>query len=324
MPGSLMKRRREANGLFICDICHFQMRFKDKIMNHVNGHIGNREYCCFTCEKECVQKGDLMRHMILHDAQQKTKARPKKSVRVQCFDCSKELDKSILTSHRRDKHNDGAYKCDICSLSFKRIDNMSSHFREWHIRSEDSRNCPKCGKIFKSHKLLRQHITRGCIDVKLSNDVDINCFDCENKKFTSFLALRLHRSGTHKEGDATVCDLCEKIFNLKSVLSHHIRQKHSLIRFTCSECAKTFKSYQCLTHHRDYVHSEIVESCSKCGLKFKSRIALSAHDRSAHRDRTRILKICDECNRTVLHKHLASHFQVHHLQKDSLLTSSSF
>ena len=74
------------------------------------------------------------------------------------------------------------------------------------------------------------------------------------------------------------CDVCSKVFTLKSSLMRHIASMHKNENFDCTLCKKSFKRKDCFRRHQLYIHCKTYEvSCSKCEKKFARKDNLNKH-----------------------------------------------
>ena len=74
------------------------------------------------------------------------------------------------------------------------------------------------------------------------------------------------------------CDICSKVFTLKSSLMRHITSAHNNESYDCILCKKSFKRKDCLRRHQLSIHSRTYEvSCSKCEKKFARTDNLKKH-----------------------------------------------
>ena len=126
------------------------------------------------------------------------------------------------------------YSCDICNLSFKYLNSLTSH-KNIHQTLADNR-CGICGVSFTDRKLYLRH------------------------------------SFEHADEPFVECDICSKRFFKENHLSEHIKS-HMTYYVDCDLCKKTIKKGQ-LKQHIDHVHSEDQRQffCTHCNKAFTSKL----------------------------------------------------
>lgn len=87
---------------------------------------------------------------------------------------------------------------------------------------------------------------------------------------------RIHR-------DIFVCDICERVFFSKAMLTYHLNLTHKFRRRTvpCPKCAKSVTCLQASIHFEGHMLASVY-SCPICFLKFNARKDLHSHVRSYH------------------------------------------
>lgn len=134
---------------------------------------------------------------------------------------------------------------------------------------------------------------RHIIWLGIAND-NSNVTLCKTK-FKSKIQIRFHILGLHDpNGKRFKCNLCDKTFVKKSLVTRHQEETHLKIRnFMCSECGKAFSHEGCgkrftkkgqLTEHMRIHTGNKPYYCSidGCNRRFAYRIDLKRHKFSAH------------------------------------------
>lgn len=103
---------------------------------------------------------------------------------------------------------------------------MSRHVNEAH-------NCEMCGKIFKSHRNLYDHIRR-----VHTREKKHTCTHC-GIKFIQKYMLSVHLR-THTGVRPYKCELCEKTFIRSDSLKEHMATHGPRTVHTCTKCSKKF------------------------------------------------------------------------------------
>ncbi|XP_019772472.2 zinc finger protein 91 isoform X2 [Dendroctonus ponderosae] len=146
-------RKHQKNRPFACTICHKSFVFKQGLDRHMGSeHSGDKPFKCNYCDAAFSSTIRLTRHITTHAG-----LRP-----YPCKICSRTfLLSHHLTRHMRSHYEKqpeealGRHKCDICSMSFKRKDNLINHSL---IHSMVNLRCAICYTAFDNVNLVRDHI----------------------------------------------------------------------------------------------------------------------------------------------------------------------
>ena len=116
--------------------------------------------------------------------------------------------------------------------------------------------------------------------------------------------------------DMFSCEMCGILYGSLKQLKSHMWSKHKKgeEKFQCSECEKQFIHQYELNKHK-FKHIEASFMCEFCEQKFKRRAALVRHYEQIHKQTSRPLLKCPECDATFsqqyhLTRHLSSHTNV--------------
>ncbi|CAG9310022.1 unnamed protein product [Blepharisma stoltei] len=85
----------------------------------------------------------------------------------------------------------------------------------------DEVECPTCGKFFKGHKGLQQHIGKA----HSSKEKGVTCSIC-HKTFKHQHALTFHDRQVHQKATRVTCGICGASVYNKYMLSKHISKQH--------------------------------------------------------------------------------------------------
>lgn len=110
-----------------CNYCEASFTSAIKLMRHITSHAGLRPYPCKICGRTFLLSHHLTRHMRSHYAAKSPLATPV-----------------------------GQYKCDVCSMSFRRKDSLINHSA---IHSMVNLKCVICNTAFQNAKQVKDHIT---------------------------------------------------------------------------------------------------------------------------------------------------------------------
>lgn len=170
--------------------------------------------------------------------------------------------------------------------------------------------CERCNKNFTSKSLLSAHIANNCSDAA---NRDRQCPYC-GKQFRSAATLENHKR-VHTREKPFTCDLCAKPFRTKGNLLEHKRVHNNSLwlikndskltgdtaeaaaaaavgcsagvaggdrRFQCTYCAKPFRTYTALLNHERVHTREKPFECSVCGKCFRTKSNLTEHMKGCH------------------------------------------
>ena len=119
--------------------------------------------------------------------------------------------------------------------------------------------CLKCGKLFKSESILKQHFLRSGHGKVIKND-----------------DVQKSQSSKKREKEKVCCELCGKEFLFLSLLNSHINNVHEKDQ-TCHSCEKTFSRKYFQEHVKIYHKKEREMMCEICSKLFSQRKHLKTH-----------------------------------------------
>jgi KRAB domain-containing zinc finger protein len=156
--------------------------------------------------------------------------------------------------------------------------------------------CEQCNKNFTSKSQLSAHIGNNC-----SEGADRQCPYC-GKQFRSVATLENHKR-VHTREKPFTCELCGKAFRTKGNLLEHKRVHNNSLclvkndakmtdrdavaggcdqRFQCTYCSKPFRTYTALLNHERVHTREKPFECSVCGKCFRTKSNLTEHMKGCH------------------------------------------
>ena len=163
--------------------------------------------------------------------------------------------------------------------------------------------------LFNSNEELeldeKYHEVLDYLDIKSS-------FECSKSKSTAVGTA----ATTHIKH---VCQFCDKSFNLKKLLSRHVRTFHSENPFKCNQCGRLCRNQSELNIHQRVHTKERPHKCTQCRRSFTQVSHLNEHTKNIHYgpdDATSGKNICEICglilsSKGAVQRHMKQHEDVH-------------
>uniref|UniRef100_A0A336LQT5 CSON011197 protein n=1 Tax=Culicoides sonorensis TaxID=179676 RepID=A0A336LQT5_CULSO len=179
------------------------------------------------------------------------------------------------------------FGCDNCGQRFPSETHLKEH-RDLN-NCNSSLKCEVCELNFSSKKSLRRHYSSTThiskikdIKTETSTSIELPSFVCNqcSKSFSRADQLKAHAKSHEKTEEKYQCDICSKVYHLKSVLKEHILNHTGASKALCSFCGKSFTSKANLKQHILRHTQTKTFKCSTCEKMFVSKGELQSHSRT--------------------------------------------
>ena len=195
----------------------------------------------------------------------------KKSTDVVTKKGSRGAFKSQLYGLRRPAPKDRSYKCKICDITKRSMEDLNDH----HRRRHGKQTCEVCGKQFNLATTLAHHMYSHFPRKFQCERCDFHC------RFQSELDTHMI---THRENPSYQCmyPKCGRWFKCKGELTLHI-EVHNKLWYDCSKCDFSTKLVKYLKEHEKSHKNELPYSCNLCGQWFLWRSGVKRHKEKDHK-----------------------------------------
>ena len=269
----LKEKHFDENGeKAVCDLCGKNFSNLHKLKSHREiVHEGIKKFSCTTCGKSFSSQQAQIKHQKgIHEGSLK---------KQMCTICGKELSIGGMVHHMKTIHcEDRNELCKFCGKSFKLLSTLKSHIKTVHegVKQICKHKCKLCDKAFGSESKLNDHISG--IHEGIKNHICSHC----GAAYASLNGLEFHIRAKH-EGQAYNCEKCDKSFNTRIYLKHHIETVHEGKRkYNCEYCGKTFAHKEGMNCHIKTVHEGIRYQCDYCDKSFTQLPNLKKHVNDSH------------------------------------------
>lgn len=185
------------------------------------------------------------------------------------------------------------YLCDLCGIKIKFRKNIENHMKENHLKK--IYKCNHCSESFKSRNNLYHH-SQQIHGIK--TQVVFEKFSCDvcDRKFDMKSMLKQHKL-SHEDIRPQVCDICNASFKSVGNMRRHLSCHNETKNYLCDLCSKSFKSKMSLKVHKETVHADmkVYVNCRYCKAIVQER-NLKIHEYQQHTDKGKEKPFsCAEC-----------------------------
>ena len=263
---------------FFCDYCDRIFFTKKQLVTHIKAvHANIKNYVCHLCEKQFGAKYSLDIHLqsSIHVGTQN----------IQCESCGRNFThQRNLNYHIKYIHSgkEKNHHCNFCSRKYRSPSDLRKHIKHIHEnprKKGGSKQCDSCGKVFKHHHLMKNHIEIAHEGLK-----KYSCNSCD-KKYASNDSLQRHINFIHKGIKKYKCESCDKTFAKKlSLINHQDSIHNGIVQHICELCDKSFYSKHNKKFHIDTVHKRLKNyKCQLCEKSFTANPFLRYHTDKVHK-----------------------------------------
>lgn len=298
----------------ICGVCMRIFSGVPELRAHVTErHPPSAEatgICCDVCGRQYAERSKMLRHRRVHNVTDIVPAAVhvvKRKDDLICAACPQLTFERLeeIAEHRRSVHQ--LFVCDLCPKFYNGNNHLWKHVSKQH-KGDPNVTCGLCLRTSASRAHLERHKIKYHSDplAKFINRTSADPVD---------VVPEIHK-----------CDLCAKIFRIRSLLNKHLKSCKGVKSvapkiqpvngvFPCSKCSKVFEQQGVLTKHMRNSHVvHFCEACDDCEPKigFDSKSDLLDHIRAEHADDPELVCDVDGCNKVLrLKADLQKHKQEH-------------
>uniref|UniRef100_A0A1A9W702 Protein krueppel n=1 Tax=Glossina brevipalpis TaxID=37001 RepID=A0A1A9W702_9MUSC len=191
------------------------------------------------------------------------------------------------------------YFCDYCKAGFALRKTLTLHMNQ-NLCTSNNFKCDNCGKIFLTEKNLEAHIA--------THTNEQTCLECK-KTCGSIEELSAHMIDEHNRNPRNQCNVCKKVFTMKTSLMDHMRIHSGEKPFLCTICGKSFRQNSNLRQHLMRHTNEKNFKCDVCLNAYVTKAELFSHKRSHTGDHPFNCEICGSrfTSSSSLQKHRRKH-----------------
>ncbi|XP_005091685.1 uncharacterized protein LOC101862999 [Aplysia californica] len=305
---------------FTCSLCNIKFTHKKELFAHRHA-VHERVKCEYDSKALVLKPRPAVR----------TPRRYKPAV---CEICGAVFKRGDRMKHHLILHtNKDMYQCDICHLNLANPFALKKH-KLLHVKSEfgtapsQDKNfvCEVCGKLMKSKRRLKLHMT-----VHTGEKI-FNCNVCQ-MEFSSLARLTNHKK-EHQSNKQFICDVCGSAYGRSQDLKTHYyrvhvkkkaeeaealllgaqglappKRKKEAKTFPCETCSKIFRTKELLNYHASVHTGEKPYSCKICNKSFRYPTSLASHKKIHTGEKP---FECDVCHQRFLRKdYLQGHYRIH-------------
>ena len=326
-----LRNYRKKAGIFskLCPHCGKQCANHQVLTLHIRRrHTMERPYHCTHCNVHFAESVGLRIHLnskshaktvadlgnlkVEGDGTwfQKSKARPG----LKCRFCThRSASSAEQRVHVNIEHPDKVHYCNICGISFDRLNLYKRHLagrdhKRQLERSQsvdgDPQECSHCGKKFYDNGNLKLHMLQhtGITTENKLKELSGNPYIGIAPKYHNFVNS-LSELCRKNNGRSVECPECKLHLRYENIIGH-LRKHSGSMPFECVYCGKHYTSSYFLKRHLKTHLGLNVYKCDICSKEFKQRVFLRTHKMRAHKD-PELLKAahkCTICGSSYIHK----------------------
>ncbi|XP_063390678.1 zinc finger protein 26-like [Cydia fagiglandana] len=196
------------------------------------------------------------------------------------YNCDK-CDRGFVTNHRLNTHIktihvEGSFQCDNCMKVFSSQQKLKSHVDTVHKMLKRFK-CTKCPERFTAYFKRYQHL----VEIHGQAELEYKCNVCD-KVYRKKSMLSQHMKRDHLEERSVQCEICFSNFFSRKELNMHMVKHNGARTFECAVCKKAYARKKTLTEHMRIHNNDRRFSCAVCGLTFVQKCSLKGHMKTHH------------------------------------------
>ncbi|XP_054276729.1 zinc finger protein 658B-like [Macrosteles quadrilineatus] len=216
----------------VCIVCRRTFKSSQLLLPHLSKcHVAYEYMECSTCHRLFLGPMKLRRHI------QKIHIEPSEEDKMACPTCGKIFsNKSYMSRHILDKHDDTEYVCTVCGESVKGKIAMERHTRNKHAKQPFT--CTRCDQQFETASKLLNHKRK---HLKEEQPPEVAFCEICGKTYKSREIYKRHLRN-HSDEKPFKCDVCGAAFKQRVTLKTHSRVHNSVGKYICNRCSRIVRN----------------------------------------------------------------------------------
>lgn len=253
--------------------CGKVFSIKKSLKIHIKRHSGPQIACTST---DCALKFHTKTLLSMHLAKQHST-----ELRHLCAECGLAFAvRSQLVSHANSHVKGRPFVCDVDGCFFASKLNSGLRHHKLSVHQANPAQCPECGKMLKSEKLISTHYERMHRQQPLK--AKFKCHVC-NHSYSNATDLRDHLM-QHENARRFECDQCKNRYNTKLLLKKHLEKIHLNVKVKCKECGVVVRSKFAFNAHMLRHTGERPYKCPYCDFTFRQTSTRDRHKKNQHKE----------------------------------------
>ncbi|XP_050359874.1 gastrula zinc finger protein XlCGF26.1-like [Nymphalis io] len=174
------------------------------------------------------------------------------------------------------QHVGGSFPCEMCKKVYTTPVNLKNHIDVVHKMIKRFK-CAKCDERFTEYFKRQKHM----VELHGVAPLEYKCNVCE-KSFERKYMLSMHMKRDHLDERDFQCELCSYTCFTKNELKVHMIKHNGERIFECTVCKKSYARKKTLREHMRIHNNDKRYACKSCGQAFVQNCSLKGHIKTHH------------------------------------------